>query len=134
MLAARNVHVSPRLTQCWWSREFVRIILEELGLEYSDVGREKSYSDVIKVLRDELGGDFPTTAPPAIKRGDFVLCQTPVICEFLGRKYGLYPDGEADIAHASQLNMMVTGALCSSGGWHGAALEAPLTPRLCWCV
>lgn len=84
----------------------MRVVLEELGVAYVDVGRERGYPAVVKVLRDSLGG-FPTSAPPAIKRGSFVLCQTPTICETLGRLYGALPETLEEQAHASQLNLCV---------------------------
>jgi hypothetical protein len=34
---------------------------------------------------------FPITAPPAIKRGEFVLCATPVIMRYLNTQFGWDP-------------------------------------------
>ena len=39
--------------------------------------------------------------------GDFVLSQTPVICKYLGKKFGLYPDNEEDEFHADQVNITI---------------------------
>ncbi len=36
--------------------------------------------------------------------GDFTLSQTPVICKYLGKKFGLYPETEEDEFHAEQIN------------------------------
>jgi len=57
-----------------------------------------------------MGGNtgYPAFAPPVIKKGDFVLAQTPTICKFLGKKYGMYPDNDEDEAHADQVMMTVT--------------------------
>lgn len=35
--------------------------------------------------------DFPITAPPAIKKGDFVLCNTPVVMSYLNTQFGWDP-------------------------------------------
>ncbi len=41
-----------------------------------------------------MGGnkDFPITAPPAIKKGDFVLCNTPVVMSYLNTQFGWDPE------------------------------------------
>ena len=36
-----------------------------------------------------------------------MLSQTPVICKYLGKKFGLYPDTEEDEFHADQLNSTI---------------------------
>ena len=46
--------------------------------------------------------------PPAIKKGDFVLSQTPAIVKFLGKQFGYCPDNAIDEAHADSLNAPVT--------------------------
>ena len=39
--------------------------------------------------------------------GDLVLSQTPVICKYLGKKFGLYPDNEEDEFHVDQVNITI---------------------------
>ena len=39
--------------------------------------------------------------------GNFSLAQTPVICKYLGKKFGLYPETEEDIWHAEQVNATI---------------------------
>lgn len=34
------------------------------------------------------GSHTPVRAPPVISRGSFALCNTPVICSFLGKEFG----------------------------------------------
>ena len=36
-----------------------------------------------------------------------MLSQTPVICKYLGKKFGLYPDNEEDEFHADQVNITI---------------------------
>ena len=36
-----------------------------------------------------------------------MLSQTPVICKYLGKKFGLYPDNEEDEVHADQVNITI---------------------------
>ena len=52
--------------------------------------------------------DFPIFAPPVIKKGDFVLSQTPAIMKYLGKEFGLYPRTREDEAHADQMIAFVT--------------------------
>ena len=42
--------------------------------------------------------------PFCIFVGDFQLSQTPVICKYLGEKYGLVPEKEEDKWHAEMMN------------------------------
>ncbi|XP_021348408.1 glutathione S-transferase P-like [Mizuhopecten yessoensis] len=58
--------------------------------------------------------------PPVICNGDFHLSQTPTICKYLGKKFGLYPDNEVDEWHADQINTTIhdyiaEGRLCFHG-------------------
>ncbi|KAJ8314316.1 hypothetical protein KUTeg_008877 [Tegillarca granosa] len=41
------------------------------------------------------------------RAGSFQLSNTPVICKYLGKKFGLYPDNEEDEWHAEQVNAIV---------------------------
>lgn len=91
--------------------EFVRLVLEEAGVSYVDVGRQP---------REEGGGveavvafwagkreGHPIFAPPVLKQGDFVLAQTAAICHFLGRRHGLTPGDETGDAHALELQLTI---------------------------
>jgi glutathione S-transferase len=91
--------------------EFVRLVLEEAGAPWVDVGRRP---------RDEGGGveavvafwagrreGHPIFAPPVLKHGELVLAQTAAICHFLGRRHGLAPRDEAGEAHALELQLTI---------------------------
>ena len=51
---------------------------------------------------------MPVFAPPNIRKGDFVLNQTPAIVKYLGKEFGFYPSNKADEAHAEALIGFVT--------------------------
>ena len=39
--------------------------------------------------------------------GDFNISQTPVICRYLGKKYGMWPSTDEDEWHAEQVNTTI---------------------------
>lgn len=87
--------------------DFVRLMFEELGVEYEDVCRTRGSDEMTKLVRGEHGG-WPLRAPPIVQNGDFYLSQTPAILQYLGRKYGAYPTGGLEEeARAEQVNLMV---------------------------
>ena len=87
--------------------EFVRLMFEEAGVPYNDPCREtKDNTIAIKFLKGEESG-YPVQFPPIIKKGEFTLSQTPAIMAYLGKKFGMYPEGDEDEAHAMQLNLAV---------------------------
>lgn len=92
--------------------EFIRLIFEEAGARYKDVGRLPEEDGggikaIVKYYQGEHEG-HPAFAPPVLKVGDLVLAQMPNICLFLGRRLGLCPDDEAGSALANQLMLTVT--------------------------
>jgi glutathione S-transferase len=91
--------------------EFVRLVLEEAGVPYVDVGRgpRKEGGGVEAVVAFYAGRNsgHPVFAPPVLKHGDLVLAQTAAICHFLGRRHGLAPDDEAGEAHALELQLTI---------------------------
>lgn len=91
--------------------EFVRLVLEEAGVPYVDVGRRprKEGGGVEAVVRFYAGrsSGHPVFAPPVLKHGDLVLAQTAAICHFLGRRHGLAPDDEAGEVHALELQLTI---------------------------
>ena len=88
--------------------EFPRLMFEEAGVPYDDVCKKsKDSAAAMKYLKGEESG-FPVQFPPIIRKGDFVLSQTPAIMEYLGKKFGLFPEGgPEDEAHAMQLTLTV---------------------------
>ena len=88
--------------------EYVRLMFEEAGVAYVDVCRKDGNSEqVLSFMKGEKPG-FPVQAPPIISHGDFVMSQTPAIMMYLGRKFGLCPEGgPEEEAHACQLLLSI---------------------------
>ncbi len=91
--------------------EFVRLVLEEAGAPYVDVGRQPraeggGVEAVIAFYAGKSDG-HPIFAPPVLKQGELVLAQTAAICHFLGRRHGLAPADEAGDAHALELQLTI---------------------------
>lgn len=74
--------------------EFVRLVLEDLGLAYRDVGREgpEGGKRIALALRGELAPY--AFAVPVLRDGELVLSQTVAITRFLGERHGLAPSDE----------------------------------------
>ncbi len=81
--------------------EFIRLIFAEVGETYKDVDDIEGIETVSLSTQTE---GFPNYAPPVLKDGDFLLAQTPVICRYLGEKFGLVPENKTDRWRADQLN------------------------------
>lgn len=75
--------------------EYVRLALEEAGAPYWDVAQSGEDADAIaRQVADILdNGDLspPCFAPPVLKAGRFVICQTANILQYLGTEHGLSP-------------------------------------------
>lgn len=88
--------------------EFVRLVLEEAGAPYVDVGRlpvaQGGGSRAIARAVTKLGPPA-VFAPPILRAGEIVLSQTANICAFLARRHGLVPDDEIAQAHALQVQL-----------------------------
>jgi glutathione S-transferase len=90
--------------------EFVRLVLEEAGADYTDVARmPKSKGGgvqrVLEAIEGKLGGVVPF-APPILRVGSLVMWQTANICDFLGRRHGLAGADEGE--HRTSLALMMT--------------------------
>ena len=86
--------------------DFVRLMFEEAGVPYDDVCvRDKNSAAALKFYKGEHEG-FPILAPPIIQHGDFVMCHTSAILQYLGKKFGMYPEGGSEVeANAMQVTM-----------------------------
>lgn len=91
--------------------EFVRLVLEEAGAPYVDVGRQPREAgggiEAVVAFYAGRSAGHPVFAPPVLKQGDLVLAQTAAICHFLGRRHGLAPADEAGEAHALELQLTI---------------------------
>jgi glutathione S-transferase len=91
--------------------EFVRLVLEEAGSPYVDVGRQPREDgggmEAVAAFWAGRSPGHPVFAPPVLKQGELVLAQTAAICHFLGRRHGLAPADEAGEAHALELQLTI---------------------------
>jgi glutathione S-transferase len=91
--------------------EFVRLVLEEAGAPYVDVGRlpreQGGGTPAVVAFYEGSNDGHPIFAPPVLVHGDFVLAQTAAICHFLGRRHGLAPGDETGAAQALALELTV---------------------------
>ena len=100
--------------------EFIRLMFELARVNYIDHGvkdgkppekdelKSVYTSSVLDFAKKGGNVDFPFFAPPAIKKGDFVLSQTPTIMKYLGKKFGFYPSSEEDEFHGDALMAFLT--------------------------
>ncbi len=88
--------------------EFVRLALEDAGVDYVDVARVRK-SGVDAMLR-MMGGKADTIpyAPPFLKAGKLLIGQTANILLYLGSRHGLAPASEAGRLWAHQLQLTIT--------------------------
>lgn len=92
--------------------EFVRLALEEAGIDYVDVaqdkhGEESAEKKLLKFMGDP-GLVHPPFAPPVLKAGELVIAQTANILMFLGEKHGLAPADEGGRLWTHQLQLTIT--------------------------
>ena len=73
--------------------EFVRLVLEDAGEPYDDVGR-RDPEHVADALRGPLAPY--AFALPVLRAGDLVVAQTALITRFVGERHGLAPSSERD--------------------------------------
>lgn len=81
--------------------EVIRMLLEDAGAAYRDVGREEGIQAVLAARKGELGGARPF-APPVLKHGDLVLSQSSVIARYIAERHGLAPADETGRLLAEQ--------------------------------
>lgn len=90
--------------------ELVRLALEEAGVEYADVARERGKDRGVRALMRFLGPravERPPFAPPFLKAGRLVIGQTANILLFLGEHHALAPRDEAGRLWTHQLQLTI---------------------------
>ncbi|XP_064633372.1 glutathione S-transferase P 2-like [Lineus longissimus] len=83
--------------------EFIRLIFEDAGVPFKDISDRPTLLE----LKEGRDGFYPGFAPPYLRKGNFTLNQTPVICRYLGKEYGYWPEKEEDHWHAEQVNATI---------------------------
>jgi glutathione S-transferase len=102
--------------------EFIRLALEEAGVDYIDVARGlESEGRGIPAMMAFLGGagvvHIPF-APPFLKDGNILVAQTATILLYLGGRIGLAPDDEAGRLWTHQIQLTVTDIVAESYNSH----------------
>jgi len=102
--------------------EFVRLVFEESGLPYVDVGRMPENqgggrSAIVRMLED-AGAGMPPLAPPILRHGDLRISQTAVICRYVSGQGGLLPEPEADRWRADALMLTIMDMLVEAHDIH----------------
>lgn len=104
----------PDYTLYYWPHipgrgEFVRLVLEQAGADYVDVGRlpddDGGGPGAVRDALDAVDDRTPAFAPPMLEYGDLTISQTANICLFLARRHDLVPDDEGRQLHANQLQL-----------------------------
>ncbi|GAX83827.1 hypothetical protein CEUSTIGMA_g11251.t1 [Chlamydomonas eustigma] len=91
--------------------EYIRLIFEEAGISYEEPGRTGGMEAVASFCWKGGNPHFPARAPPIVQCGDFVLCNTPAIQAYLGKRFGLMPENMEGAAHVESLLNIVTDAV-----------------------
>ncbi|SDF40667.1 MULTISPECIES: glutathione S-transferase [unclassified Duganella] len=98
--------------------EFVRLALEEAGVPYVDVARQKKG---MPALMASLDGDkvaHPSFAPPVLQAGALLIGQTTNILMFLGAKHGLAPRSLEGRLWANQLQLTIADIVAEAHDTH----------------
>jgi len=96
--------------------EFVRLILEDAGADYTDVmrGPDAEGREAMLALLEQTGH----FAPPLLKDGDRWVSQTPLILDYLGERHGLTPNDEDERREALRLTMLLADFLIEAHDVH----------------
>ena len=91
--------------------EFVRLVLEDAGMDYVDVGRlsesEGGGTRAVIAYYEGSAEGHPIFAPPVLKHGEAVIAQTAAICHYLGCRHDLAPGDEVGQAQALELQLSI---------------------------
>ena len=99
--------------------EFVRLALEEAGIDYADVARGPHGVDKLMAALKE--GPTPPFAPPFLRAGDLTIGQTSTILMFLGERHGLAPQDAAGRLWTQQLQLTIADVVAEAHETHHPA-------------
>jgi len=87
--------------------EFARLVLEDAGADYVDIGRDKGgVAKLMAAMNNGLDGVRPF-APPFLRAGKLVVAQTANITRYLGEQLGLAPTTERDRLFAATIALTI---------------------------
>jgi len=87
--------------------EFVRLALEEAGIAYDDVARNRAGMKRMQAILDDERLARPPFAPPFLKAGALLIAQTANILLFLGERHGLAPRDAGARLFTHQLQLTI---------------------------
>jgi glutathione S-transferase len=96
--------------------EFVRLALEEAGVQYVDVARAPGGMGRMIAAMD--GADHPSFAPPFLKAGDVTVGQTANILMFLGERHGLAPQDVQGKYWVNQIQLTIADLVAETHDTH----------------
>jgi glutathione S-transferase len=93
--------------------EYIRVVLEDAGVEYTDTAHQEPGSDEVKAYYSGRvdGSNLPAYAPPVLRHGNLTISQTPNILLYLGKQLGYVPDGEENMFRVNALAMTILDGL-----------------------
>lgn len=106
--------MSPTYELIYWPSipgrgEFIRLVLEEAGVEYKDnavVDADVALKEVMAHIDASDTGDAnnpPILAPPILRHGDLLISQTPNILLYIASRHGLAPSDGPGFYHLNEL-------------------------------
>jgi glutathione S-transferase len=106
--------------------EFVRLALEDAGLDYADVARSSARGEAKMMAMMKRGASStPPFAPPFLKAGNVLIAQTANILLYIGSRHGLAPKEERQKLWVHQLQLTITDLVLEAHDTHH-----PLGPSL----
>jgi glutathione S-transferase len=87
--------------------EFVRLALEDAGVDYVDVARRPKGMAAMMRLMESRSIERPPFAPPFLKAGKLVIAQTANILFYLGPRLDFVPKSEPSRLWAHQLQLTI---------------------------
>jgi glutathione S-transferase len=87
--------------------EFVRLALEEAGVSYVDVARQRGGMPKMMASLDGERYEHPSFAPPVLQADELLIGQTTNILMYLGAKHKLAPRSEQGRLWANQLQLTI---------------------------
>ena len=98
--------------------EFVRLLLEDAGVDYVDVARTKGgMAAMMRFLDGQEPGALPFAAP-FVRVDGTIVSQTATILAVLAPKLGRVPDDEAARAEANQIQLTIADAVGEAHDTH----------------
>nr|WP_314545224.1 glutathione S-transferase [uncultured Massilia sp.] len=96
--------------------EFVRLALEEAGVDYVDVARKPG--GMARMIAAMDGADHPSYAPPFLKADGMTIGQTANILLWLGQRHGLAPQDEQGRLRVNQIQLTIADMVAEAHDSH----------------